>query len=48
MPKEDDAIRQAEYLLENISKSLDSIASSTHDISHMIRLAIESMDEDDE
>ena len=28
MPKEDDAIRQAEYLLENISKSLDSIASS--------------------
>ena len=45
MPKEDDAIRQAEYLLENISKSLDSIASS---ISDMIELATRPMEENDE
>jgi hypothetical protein len=48
MPKEDDAIQRVEYLLENISKSLDSIANIMHDISQMIRLTIESIDEGDE
>jgi hypothetical protein len=48
MPKEDDAIRKAEYLLENISKSLDSIASSIREISEMIDLATRPMDESDE
>jgi|TARA_Y100000310_G_C20163070_1_gene570111 hypothetical protein len=48
MPKEDDAIRQAEYLLENISKSLDSIASSIREISDMIELATRPMEENDE